>query len=129
MIHQLFIGGELRPVSFANYCFRRLERDAGVTLLQVGESLLSGSVALLPDVLFYGLLAGRVLNNGGPSMQGIDADRVAIWMDETPEAMQAFTPWLQEDIMRIKGVEVETATEEGVVEPKKAQKKATSGRK
>lgn len=125
MIYELEIGGEVRPVSFGNYAFRRMKNEGGITLPDALKMMGEEDPTVMADLLFYGLLAGRVMSGSTGPQVNYTVEKVAIWMDQQPDLLYTFLPWLKDAIRDVLGRrDDEVPAGEGDAEPKKRKTKA-----
>jgi hypothetical protein len=79
MMHELELGGKVRPVLFGNLAFRRYEQATGANVVQ---QLSTGTLGFsgITELMYHALKAGEYAAKHLPG--DYTADDVALWMDE-----------------------------------------------
>jgi hypothetical protein len=130
MVNRIKIGGKTRPILFGHLAFRKMEGNPDMTLAKIGAALESRNPLILPDVIYYGLLAGNVAEYV-ELPDNFSADTVAAWMDMEPlkeKVIEDVLTWLLQGVENVFGKQ--EATGEGEEPPKKPSPgKTSTGRK
>lgn len=123
MVHELKLGGKVRPLLFGTTVFRRIKSETGLSISEIAEKV--RDMSFLPDLTYLALRVGeqsRKLDAGDYT-----ADDVALWLDEDAKQGGKILRWFTEATLDLSGAtEEEKKTILGEAETPK-QAKTTTG--